>query len=285
VDPITPPLSCTVRGCHRPLTRRAHALTCEAGHAFDCAAAGYVNLLQPQDRRSASPGDARPAVEARRRLLAAGVGRHVLQHVAHVVHDATHADVPVVADLGCGSGEFLSMLADLRPICGVGIDLSTTAAIFAARGRPDLTWVVANADRRVPLLDRQVDAVVSIQGRRNAPECERVLKPGGVLVVAVPAQDDLVELRQALLGRPLERERAAAVAAQHRQGFTLRTSTQARAQVAATREQIADLMQATYRGARHALEGARAALGAMTVTIAADVLLFERVSTAGPGPP
>jgi len=260
-------------------------MSCEAGHAFDLASAGYVNLLQPQDRRSSSPGDARAAVQARHRLLGAGVGRHVLQHVADTVHARTPRESPVVVDLGCGSGECLAMLAALRPICGVGIDLSTAAATLAARARPDLTWVVANADRRLPLLDDSVDVVVSVLGRRNPDECARVLKPGGLLIVAVPAHDDLLELREALLGRGLERERTAAVVATHQPAFVLRLSSEARARVEVTREQVADLMQATYRGARHALEDTRTALGAMTVTVAADVLVFERVNAAAPGQP
>ena len=67
--------------------------------------------------------------------------------------------MPVAADLGCGSGELLGALAAARDICGAGIDLSTAAVERAARRYPALTWVVANADRRLPLLDASVHLV------------------------------------------------------------------------------------------------------------------------------
>ncbi|MBM3977128.1 MAG: hypothetical protein FJ299_09075, partial [Planctomycetes bacterium] len=65
-------LACTVRGCGRPLASRGTALACERAHAFDRARAGYVNLLQPQDRRSAVPGDAPEAWRARERWFERG---------------------------------------------------------------------------------------------------------------------------------------------------------------------------------------------------------------------
>ena len=40
--------------------------------AFDVARSGYVNLLQPQDKRSKTPGDTPEAVAARRRFLDRG---------------------------------------------------------------------------------------------------------------------------------------------------------------------------------------------------------------------
>ena len=84
-----------------------------------------------------------------------------------------------------------------------------TAAIErAARHFPDRIWVVANADRRLPLLDRSVDLALSIYGRRNPAEVARVLAAAGYLLVAVPAADDLIELRELVQGRRFERDRA-----------------------------------------------------------------------------
>jgi 23S rRNA (guanine745-N1)-methyltransferase len=59
----------------------------------------------------------------------------------------------VAIDLGCGSGELLGAPRGPRAVNGVGIDISTAAAEAAARRYPSLTWIVANADRRLPLLD------------------------------------------------------------------------------------------------------------------------------------
>ena len=106
-----------------------------------------------------------------------------------------------------------------RPITGIGIDLSAAAAEFAARRFPALTWVVANADRRLPLLDGSVDLVLSIHGRRNPPECARVLTAHGLLFVVLPAPDDLIELRTLVQGPAIERDRVDAMLGEHRADF------------------------------------------------------------------
>ena len=55
--PTMPQLLCTVRTCHLPLTREERRVICPRGHAFDIARSGYINMLQPQERRSRKPGD------------------------------------------------------------------------------------------------------------------------------------------------------------------------------------------------------------------------------------
>src|SRR4051812_13953135 len=70
-------LLCTVRDCHQPLAREEKRLVCERNHAYDVARSGYVNLLQPQDRRSANPGDSKEAVAARRRLADRGLLKQI----------------------------------------------------------------------------------------------------------------------------------------------------------------------------------------------------------------
>ena len=61
-------LLCTVRNCRRPLHREGQRVVCQRGHSFDYARSGYLNLLQPQDRKSKNPGDSAAAVAARRRV-------------------------------------------------------------------------------------------------------------------------------------------------------------------------------------------------------------------------
>ena len=50
-------LLCPVRDCRMALPREERRLLCPRGHSFDVARSGYINLLQPQDRRSKRPGD------------------------------------------------------------------------------------------------------------------------------------------------------------------------------------------------------------------------------------
>jgi 23S rRNA (guanine745-N1)-methyltransferase len=75
------------------------------------------------------------------------------------------------------------------------VDISIPAIDAAARRYPQCEWVVANADRVVPYADRAFSIVLSITARMNAGEFRRVLRDDGRLLVAVPAPDDLIELR------------------------------------------------------------------------------------------
>lgn len=269
-----PVLACSVRGCGLPLERRDPSLVCPAGHTFDIARSGYVNLLQPQDRRSPDPGDSRESVEARARLLEAGVGRLIIDAlVARAAALEPPADA-VVVDLGAGSGEVLAALDRLRDVTAIGIDLSTAAADRAARHFPTLTWVVANADRRLPVVDAAAAIVLSLNGRRNPAECRRVLAPGGHLLVAVPAPDDLVELREAVMGDAPARDRAAALLAEHEPFFTLIERGAARERHRLERDQLVDLLRGTYRGSRTSAAGRIAALDVLEVTLASEFFLF-----------
>lgn len=274
-------LACTVRACGQPLTRGDRAWTCPGGHTFDIARSGYVNLLQPQDRRSASAGDSKASVEARARLLDRGVGRALVDDIVRRAAALDVADrLPVVVDLGSGSGYVLGELAGVRSIEGIGIDLSTAAAEHAAHTFPTLTWVVANADRRLPLLDHSVSILVSVHGRRNPSECARALKTNGWLLVAIPAPDDLVELRERVQGARVERDRGDALLAEHAPFFTLRERGVVRERSRLDRDALKDLLRGTYRGERRRDAERVDALGDLDVTLASEVFLF----TALPSP-
>ena len=95
-------LLCTVRDCRTPLGSVGRGLACLNGHAFDRARSGYVNLLQPQDRRSASPGDSKEAVAARRRLVAAGYEAPIVDEVVCAVVASAPRPGATALDVGCG---------------------------------------------------------------------------------------------------------------------------------------------------------------------------------------
>jgi 23S rRNA (guanine745-N1)-methyltransferase len=256
------------------LERRGHVLICARRHAYDVARSGYVNLLQPQDRKSLVAGDSLAAIEARARLLSAGVGRSILD--AFVTRAA--ALMPsngVVVDLGSGSGEVLGALAPRVAGLGIGIDLSTAAAEYAARRFPSIMWIVANADRRLPLLDHTVDLLLSLHGRRHPAEAARVLTRAGHLLVATPAADDLIELRAAVQGQRMARERHPVLVAEHAEHFAVVEQFDARERHHVTRDQMRDLLRGTYRGTRRSAAEAIEALDAMDVTLASTIVLFR----------
>jgi 23S rRNA (guanine745-N1)-methyltransferase len=264
-----------VRGCEERLRRCDRTFACPRGHSYDIARSGYVNLLQPQDRKSLTAGDAREAVAARARLVASGVGRTLLDAIVGQARALSlPGEPPVVVDLGCGAGDLLGLLGTTRQVAAIGVDLSTAAVETAARRFPTLTWVVANADRQVPLLSGSVALALSVHARRNPLECRRVLNPLGFLLVAVPAADDLIELREAVQGAAVRRDRADALIAEHEPHFTVIGRTTARERTRCDRVAIADLLRGTYRGERPREAERVRHLDSLDVTLASDIVVF-----------
>jgi 23S rRNA (guanine745-N1)-methyltransferase len=268
-----------VRGCGLPLTRHEHGLVCSAGHSFDIARSGYINLLQPQDRRSLSAGDSKAAVEARAALEQSGVGRAVVDAAIGKIAALALPAEAVIIDLGSGTGEMLGGLAKARPFAGIGIDLSVAAVELSARRFPSVTWVVANADRRLPLQDDSVDVVLSIHGRRNPSESARVLKASGVLVAVLPSPDDLIELRTVVQGEGIERDRIDAMLAEHAANFKVVERLPIREQLTLERDALLNLLRGTYRGARFKLSERVEAMERMDVTLSSEMCVLRKVPT------
>src|SRR5579862_5507165 len=122
-------LLCPVRDCHMALERTDRRVHCPRGHSFDVARSGYVNLLQPQDRRSREPGDTAAAVAARRRLHDRGVTTGLRDAIADIIA-ASSSDV--VLDAGCGDGFYPGTLARRSGFEAHGIDISIPAVNAAA---------------------------------------------------------------------------------------------------------------------------------------------------------
>ena len=255
-------LVCAVRECRLPLIREERRLVCPRGHSFDIARSGYINLLQPQDRRSKEPGDSAPAIAARRRLHDRGVTEPLVRAIENTL-DASGNDV--VLEAGCGEGFYLGTLARRIGFKGHGVDISTPAIEAAARRYRECEWVVANADRFIPYAAGSFSVVLSVTGRMNAGEFRRVLGSGGRLLVAVPAPDDLMELRGA------GRDRSERTIQTFQESFQLtdrgRITTAADLDAAA----VHDVLLSSYRPMRsHPAE-------AMRVTFSLDLLLFRAV--------
>ncbi len=253
-------LLCPVRGCHLALVREEHRLLCPRGHSFDVARSGYINLLQPQERRSKQPGDTSAAVAARRRLQDRGVTQPLLHAIAEMLA-ARPSDV--VLDAGCGDGFYLGSLARQIGFDAHGVDISTPAVDAAARRYRECEWIVANADRFLPYADRSFSIVLSITARMNAGEFRRVLRDDGSLLVALPAPQDLIELRG------VGRDRVARAVETFAHYFTLldqrRVATAADLDAAAVR----DVLLSIYRPMRSQ------PAEAMRVTFSLDLLRFR----------
>jgi 23S rRNA (guanine745-N1)-methyltransferase len=260
-------LLCPVRNCRMALVREERRLLCPRGHSFDVARSGYINLLQPNDRRSSQPGDTAAAVAGRRRLHDRGVTAPLLHAIGEMML-ASSSDV--VLDAGCGDGFYLGSLARQTGFSAHGVDISVPAIDAAARRYGECQWIVANADRFVPYADRSFSIVLTITARMNSSEFRRVLREDGSLVVALPARNDLAELRG------VGRDRGARTIETFGRDFTLvdrrRVTTAADLDAAA----VHDVLLSIYRPMRSQ------PVEALRVTFSLDLLLFRAKPRARP---
>ena len=270
-------LRCTVRECQQLLEQRERELVCHAGHCFDQAKQGYWNLLQPQDKKSKNPGDSEDAVLARHRWLQYGHAKSLIETLRPWCAASDLMANPRTLDLGCGEGSLGPALFPSEADSYCGIDLSKRAIKLAARGWPEATWVLANADRVLPAADRSVHRVVSLFGRRPISEIHRVLVPGGVCVVAVPGEEDLIELREQVQQTGQRRSRWEMIAEDmSHAGMELIDQKHWHNNVKLGPAAIADALAMTYRAARHSQKSRLDAVQATNVTLAADLLLLRR---------
>ena len=261
-------LLCTVRGCGEALARASRQLVCPKGHAFDMARSGYANLLQPQDRRSRTPGDSKEAVAARRRFLDRGHSQHLVEKIS------SYVDRGPVLDVGCGEGHHLEAFRLGGAAEAHGVDISVAATDLAARTYRQCHFIVANADRFLPYAAGSFGTVASITARFNASEFRRVLRPDGRLVIAVAGPDDLIELREAILGERILVDRTEAAIRALEAAFRLEHQESVRTVANLDHQSIEDVMTSSYRAMRTREREKLAALGEMEVTLSRDVLVF-----------
>ena len=186
-------LACPVCGSRLQLT--GQTVKCPSGHTVDLARQGYLNLSGRPPPRSA---DTPAMVAARDRFLTAGHYRLLAEGITGAAVWSTGRDLRVL-DCGAGTGYYLAAVLNRAPGSrGVAVDVSVAAARRAARAHARIGAVVADAWRGLPVQAGVLDVVLNVFAPRSPAEFWRVLAPTGRLVVATPAPEHLVELREAL---------------------------------------------------------------------------------------
>jgi 23S rRNA (guanine745-N1)-methyltransferase len=177
-------LRCPV--CGNALGETGGALRCAAGHSFDIARQGYVNLV---------PGtaDTPEMVEARDAFLRSA---HFRALTAALADEAVKCDASgAVIDVGAGTGHHLAAVLDALPDrVGLALDASSSALRRAARAHPRAAAIGADVWKPLPLRDDAAAAVLSVFAPRNAEEMARILAPGGSLIAVTPTTRHLYEL-------------------------------------------------------------------------------------------
>lgn len=213
-----PELTCPV--CGQTLRLAEKTLRCAAGHCYDLARQGYVNLLRSAQSKSKRHGDDKRMVRARTAFLDLGYYAVLRDAVAEAACRCTQGDVDVL-DVGCGEGYYTAAVLHAltqqgREVSVCGVDISRDALIEAHRREPRLQLAVASVNH-LPVADASCDLLLNLFAPHDAAAFARVLRPGGALLRAIPLERHLWELKQAVYDVPYENK----VADPTLPGFTL----------------------------------------------------------------
>lgn len=196
-------LRCPV--CHADMTLADGVLSCcgTRRHCFDVASAGYVNLASA---KAAGGGDDADLIRARTAFLSAGHYAPVAREITALL--AQYAPSGSVLDAGCGEGYYTGEMARAGHTA-FGIDLSKRGVLHAAksakRAGTGAFFAVAGIFD-LPVRDASFDAVTSIFAPVSEAEFSRVLKKGGVLLLAGAGEEHLYSLKKVLYDTPYRNE-------------------------------------------------------------------------------
>lgn len=234
--------------CEAPLVLDANTYRCAAGHAFDVAREGYVNLLGKGDL-----GDTREMLQARRSFFGRGHYDRLFDVLAAAVAGAVAGDAesaPGVLDVGCGEGHALAAVAGAlrarnRAVRLAGLDVSREAARMAAKANPGACIFTADVWKRIYMPDASVGVLMNVFAPRNWAEFARVVAPGGEVFVVIPLADHLAEARRRLGLLDIGAGKADDIAERSREHFELLDESAIETPLALDAASVAELARMT----------------------------------------
>ena len=259
--------------CKNPLAvTGGGAAKCPLGHSYDRAKEGYYNLLL--SAAGGTHGDNREMVVARREFLDTGAYLPLAERVAELASEHTR-EGGTLLDAGCGEGYYTHLIAERarnanKGLHILGFDISKEAVRLAAKRDRELSLAVASS-YDIPLPDLSVDTAVNIFSPLALDETARVLRMGGVFIMAIPAERHLFGLKSVLydtpyLNTPEEDELSGfELISRERIAFTLELDTQ---------EKIYSLFMMTPYAYRTSREGRERLLALTSLTTEVEFYLF-----------
>ena len=199
-------LACPIDG--KQLESHEKQLTCENGHAFDIARQGYVNLLPVQHKRSKQPGDSKEMVLARTQFLNSGLYEPIANKLADIVFAQIKDEKETcLMDAGCGEGYYFDFVFNAlkdkegsSDLSFIGLDISKPAIVESAKRNKQITWIVGT-NRQPPVELASVDIILCVFGFQSFEGFNKILKPGGKIILIEPGPDHLKELREIIYSK------------------------------------------------------------------------------------
>lgn len=190
--------------CGAPLAKGERALVCPSHHSFDIARQGYVNLLPVQQKHSQDPGDTREQVLSRRAFLDTGTYAPILEALIEAARE--YGASGELLDVGCGEGYYCAGLSQALGLPLTGVDISKEAVRAAAARYKGPNWLCATA-AHLPVGDERVGLLTSLFALTLPEEFLRVLRPGGLYIQVVAAEDHLLGLKRIIYDRLTHKEK------------------------------------------------------------------------------
>ncbi len=196
--------------CGVPLHKCEKEYICTNGHNYDIAKEGYIYLLPPNRKHSRMPGDDKYMVASRRRFLESGSYSIFSDALNRLILKYLPKKRPVILDAGCGEGYYTGRIAAAvkpeRPETEIyGFDISKPAVKAAAKKYKSISFAVGSMFG-IPVRSASADIVSDIFAPIVPNELQRVTKPGGVIILAVPGVRHLLGLKEILYDHPYENE-------------------------------------------------------------------------------
>lgn len=193
--------------CKEKLNMEEGRAFCKSGHSFDKSRYGYYNLLLDSSRKI--HGDSKSMVEARRAFLSRGFYRPLAEQVATLVTEYTAPDGRLL-DAGCGEGYYTDIVEQaLYSRDGkssvYAFDISKDAVREAGKKNPRVSLAVAGS-YHMPIASESVDTVINTFSPLARDEVHRVLKSGGIFIMAIPDKEHLYDLKSAIYDTPYKNE-------------------------------------------------------------------------------
>lgn len=243
---------------------------CRQNHCFDIAKKGYVNFLLCNQMRSKLPGDNKQMVEARQLFLEKGYYGIFLEKLQTIIDDY---NPKTILDAGCGEGYYTGgIYSPHRTV--IGVDISKSALQKAAPKNKEITYIAASLFE-LPLLDKSVDLLFSLFAPYAGKEFHRVLKKNGIMVLGIPGEDHLLELKSVIYEHPYKNQ----VKEYELEKFTFIRSEKIHTKIQLkSKEDILNLFQMTpyyYRTKKEDMEKIHT-LEQFEVTVSFELLIYQK---------
>ena len=194
--------------CGEKLDISGKSYICPNRHTFDMAKSGYVNLL-PTNNSGSVHGDNKLMLRARRDFLEKGYYKPLCDAVCKTISHYCW-DGSIILDAGCGEGYYTTAVKAIFDQSEIavemyGIDISKDAVDMAAKRKSGVNFAAASVFH-LPVQSYTCDVLLTMFAPYCGEEYSRILKKDGIMIMAIPSENHLWELKSKIYDTPYKNE-------------------------------------------------------------------------------